>query len=353
MPEGPRTLIVDDSHFVRTVLRDLLEDHDIPVVATATNGREAIEAVTTHRPDVITMDVEMPEMNGIEAVKRIMTDWPTPILMLSAHTEEGANVTFDALSSGAVDVFPKPGGEVSLELSHHADRLAEMVRSVAKADVTARQPDAEPTDRSSSSDTPSSGDATYHRHPTLLIGASTGGPKVVEQIVSQLPLAADLRILIVQHMPKAFTARFADRLDRSSAYAVREADDGLRIDGGTAVVAAGDSHMEVSGYARGRLRLSLTDDPPEHGSRPAIDVTMRTAASVIDDSLVGVVLTGMGRDGAAGIQALKSAGAYTIAQDRESSAVDSMPTNAIETGCVDAVLPIETIPGRIVDAITT
>ncbi len=348
MAQSPKTLIVDDSHFVRSVLQRLLEEHEIPVVGTASNGKEAIEMVHAQKPDVITMDVEMPEMDGLEAVERIMALRPTPILMLSAHTESGAETTFDALENGAVDVYPKPGGEVSTELSSHGDQLAAMIRSVATADVTHTD-----TNTESAGDTSGTQTNTYVEHPTVIIGASTGGPQVVESIVSELPAAAELRILIVQHMPATFTSRFADRLDQASDYTIREAEDGLRIGAGTGVVAAGDQHMEIAGYARGRLRLTLTADPPEHGSRPAIDVTMRTAAKQIDDPMVGVILTGMGRDGAAGIQALKSAGAYTIAQDQASSTVDSMPQHAIETGCIDTVAPTQAVPTAIINAITT
>lgn len=364
MSEGsaPETLVVDDSHFVRTVLEDLLEDRGIPVVGTARNGEEAIEAVERLRPDVITMDVEMPKMNGIEAVERIMEQRPTPILMLSAHTEEGADVTFDALEKGAVDVYTKPGGEVSVELSGHKEQLAEMVRSVAKADVGQTRTRTERrsrdrrrrTDREESDGRSTSAGTTgqYVDNPTLLIGSSTGGPKVVERVLAALPAEADLRILIVQHMPSGFTRRFADRLDGATEYDVAEAEDGMRIGGGQALVAAGEHHMAVSGYASGRLRVKLNQDPPEHGSRPAVDVTMRTAAEAIDDPMVGAIFTGMGSDGAQGIAALKRAGAHTIAQNEATCAVYSMPRNAIETGCIDRELPIDEIPEAILNAIT-
>jgi two-component system chemotaxis response regulator CheB len=363
-----QAVVADDSHFVRTVVEDILEDRAISVVDTARNGHEAVELVTKHHPDVVTMDVEMPEMNGIEAVEEIMAETPTPILMLSAHTEENAEVTFDALDRGAVDVFTKPGGEVSTELSSHDERLAEAVRSVATADVSKRrtsQPEGRtessapaettPTEAPSSDTTEPSTPAAsgrYIENPTLVIAASTGGPSVVERVLQGIPRDADFRVLIVQHMPADFTDRFAQRLEGSTDYDVHEATDGDRIGGGEAIVAPGGHHLEVSGYGRGRLRARLTEDEPLHGVRPAADVTMQSAAEVIDDPLVGVVLTGMGKDGAAGVEAMAKAGATIVVQDQESASVSSMPRNAIETGQVDVTAPITDIADHILDAIT-
>jgi len=320
---------------MRSVISDILEDGGVDVIGEARNGREAIEAVADLDPDVVTMDVEMPEMDGIEAVERIMSTHPTPVLMLSAHTDESADVTFEALDKGAVDFFTKPGGEVSMEMSRLEDQLVEMVTSVAEAD---------PTDGTRSVETPSVSARTYVENPTLLVGSSTGGPKMVEHLLSELPLAAEFRVLVVQHMPDGFTDRFASRIDARSDYDVRQAGEGDRIGGGEALVAPGARHMTVSNYRGGRLRVKLSDDPPVNSVRPAVDVTMASAAETISDPLVGVILTGMGEDGAAGIRAVKDAGGRTIAQDEDTSAVFGMPKRAIETGAVDEVLPIEDIP---------
>ncbi len=348
MPRSsPRAVVADDSHFMRSVISDILAEGGIDVVAQAKNGREAVTAVREHDPDVVTMDVEMPEMDGIEAVDRIMAQQPTPILMLSAHTDEDADVTFEALKKGAVDFFTKPGGEVSMEMSRLKDQLVEIVLSVADAEPRT----ASATNSDTTANTATDGATDYGGRPTLVIGSSTGGPTVVEAVMSSLPLASDLRVLIVQHMPGGFTGRFAERLDARSEYDVSEARDGARIGGGEALVAAGDQHMEVANYSHGRLRVSLTDDPPVNSVRPSVDVTMRTAAAEIDDTLVGVILTGMGEDGADGIQALKQRGAQTIAQDEASSAVFGMPKRAIETGCIDTITSVESIPTAILDAI--
>ncbi|MFC7018731.1 MULTISPECIES: chemotaxis-specific protein-glutamate methyltransferase CheB [Haloarcula] len=366
---APRAVVADDSHFMRSVISDILDEGGIDVVAQARNGVEAVDAVGEHDPDVVTMDVEMPEMDGIEATERIMADHPVPVLMLSAHTDENADVTFEALDKGAVDFFTKPGGEVSMEMSRLKDQLVDIVTSVAEADVagqasagrtggataTASTGTGSKTTTSSgaSRSKPRSGERAFVENPTLLVGSSTGGPKMVETVMASLPRDADLRVLIVQHMPEGFTGRFAERIDARSDYDVREARDGARLAGGEAMVAAGDYHMAVKNYRNGRLRVKLNQDPPVNSVRPAVDVTMETAAATIDDPLVGAILTGMGDDGADGIRAVKEAGGHTIAQDEATSAVYGMPKRAVETGCVDDVLPIEEIAGGILDTITT
>ncbi|MEF8782628.1 MAG: chemotaxis response regulator protein-glutamate methylesterase [Haloarculaceae archaeon] len=347
----PRAVVADDSHFMRSVISDILEDGGIDVVGEARNGREAVEVVEDFAPDVVTMDVEMPEMDGIEAVERIMSENPTPIVMLSAHTDENADVTFEALDAGAVDFFTKPGGEVSMEMSRLEDQIVDMVASVAEADVAKTgEGRSEPADTGKS--TPVAPSRASLDSPTLLVGSSTGGPKMVEQVMAELPLEADFRVLVVQHMPDGFTGRFAKRIDTHSDYDVREASDGDRIGEGEALVAPGDRHMLVSNYHAGRLRVKLSDAPPVNSVRPAVDVTMNSAAEVVTDPLVGVILTGMGEDGAAGIEAIKAANGYTIAQNEETSAVFGMPKRAIETGDVDEVLPIEDIPTGILETAT-
>jgi two-component system chemotaxis response regulator CheB len=337
-------VVVDDSHFMRTVISDILEDGGVEVVAQSGDGEEGVEAVARHDPDVVTMDVEMPRMDGIEAVAEIMATNPTPVVMLSAHTEDGADATFEALEKGAVDFLAKPGGEVSTEISAHSDALVEKVESATRADPESVE-DVEDPDETIDAD------YGYVENPTLVVGASTGGPRVVERILSSLPLEADLRVLVVQHMPDGFTGRFAERLDRRSEYDVREAEDGARIGGGEVVVAKGDYHMEVAGYGNGRLRVRLQQDEARHGVRPAIDVTMTTAAEKVDGPLTAVVLTGMGSDGAAGIEAVKAAGGTTLAQDEESCSVFGIPARAIETGCVDRIRPADEMGTAILDTI--
>jgi two-component system chemotaxis response regulator CheB len=378
--QAPRAVVADDSHFMRSVITDILTEGGIDVVATARDGREAVAAVDEHDPDVVTMDVEMPGMDGIQATERITADHPTPILMLSAHTDEDADVTFEALDSGAIDFFRKPGGEVSMEMSRLEDQLVETVRTVAAADPTTAAgvstvqsagsaataaagtgteadagtgagtaPGTRGAEPAGTANTPSSATTEYLDDPTVVVGSSTGGPTVVETVLSDLPAAADLRVLVVQHMPEGFTGRFAERLDARSEYDIHEARDGARIDGGEAVIAAGDRHMEVNSFRNGRVGISLNRDPPVNNVRPAVDVTMKSAARTVDGPLAGVVLTGMGEDGAAGIRAIAGAGGTTIAQDEATSAVFGMPKRAIETGCVDGVAPVDDVATAILD----
>jgi two-component system chemotaxis response regulator CheB len=241
-------------------------------------------------------------------------------------------------------------------MSRLQDQLGDIAHSVAEVDPT--DSDALSTASTAGTDETATAESATHPdrrqyvdRPTVVIGSSTGGPTVVEQVLANLPLAADLRVLVVQHMPDGFTGRFAERLDARSEYEVREATDGARIGGGEALIAAGDYHMEVSNYRRGRLRVSLTQDAPVHNVRPAVDVTMKTAAATVDGPLVGVILTGMGEDGAAGVEAIAGAGGTTIAQDEATSAVFGMPKRAIETGHVDGVAPVEDVAPAVLDAL--
>jgi len=355
-----RVVVVDDSPFMRGLIADLLTDAGVAVVGEAGDGAEALSVVAETRPDVVTMDVEMPGMGGLEAVERLMDETPTPVLMLSAHTAEGAEVTFEALERGAVDFFSKPGGEVSTGVSRESDRLVEAVESVADADLDAatrdrRERDGDgaasgsPPDATASagaSGSPGAAAVDVDGPLTVVIGSSTGGPNAVERVLSALP-KADCRIVIVQHMPEAFTARFADRLDAASAYEVREASDGARIGAGEAVVARGGSHTRVDSYRAGRLRVKLEEDDSQSVT-PAADVTMRSAAEVVDDPLVGVVLTGMGSDAAEGIRAMADAGARTIAQSEDTCVIYGMPKRAVETGGVDEVHDLDDVAGAIV-----
>ncbi|MDS0298543.1 chemotaxis-specific protein-glutamate methyltransferase CheB [Halogeometricum sp. S1BR25-6] len=366
---------------MRTLIRTLLEDGGIDVVAEAENGAAAVDVVAEHRPDVVTMDIEMPEMNGIEAVEAIMASCPTPVLMLSAHAEDDADVTFEALDVGAVDFVTKPGGEVTSSMPRVKRELVEKVRSAAAVDLSAtrrtealgrrkapsrdgaragrrsrnrnrnrsrsQSESADRAERAPSSRRPAASDSPYPEVSTLILGASTGGPNVVERVLADLPTTANLRIVVVQHMPAGFTRRFADRLDARSAYRVAEATDGERIGVGEARVAPGGSHLVVDRDRAGRLSLTLTDTKPVHGVKPAIDLTMASAVEAVEGPLVGTLLTGMGRDGVDGMGRIHAAGGHTVAQDEGTSAIFGMPKRAIETGCVDAVAPADDIASHI------
>lgn len=353
---NPRTVVVDDSRFMRGLITDLLDEGGIPVVGEAKDGREALSVIADEQPDVVTMDLEMPRMNGIEAVEQIMADQPTPVLMLSAYTDDDAQVTFEALEKGAVDFFAKPGGEVSMEVSRLGDQLIETIQTVADADLK----QANRADQSAATATPagratpepptggsSSASNAFDDTRTVIIGSSTGGPNAVEQVMRELP-GGDCRVLIVQHMPEAFTSRFADRLDGStSQYDVREASDGARIGAGEALVARGGTHLEITNYRNGRIRVGLIDDDLGHSVMPAVNVTMKSAAETITDPLTGVILTGMGADGAEGICAIQEAGGPTIAQNEESCVIYGMPKRAVEAGCIDTVCHLDDVAATI------
>jgi len=346
---NPRTVVVDDSRFMRGLITDILDEAGIPVVGEAKDGREALGVIADTQPDVVTMDLEMPKMNGIEAVERIMAENPTPVLMLSAYTDDDAGVTFEALEKGAVDFFAKPGGEVSMEVSRLGDQLVETIRTVADADLSRANRTEKPsaaTATAAAGSTPTSPTSAvdgFNDTRTVVIGSSTGGPNAVEQVMSELP-GGDCRVLIVQHMPEAFTARFAERLDgATSEYSVREAADGDRIGAGEALVAKGGTHLEITGYRNGRIRVGLIEEDLGHSVMPAVNVTMESVAEKITDPLTGVILTGMGADGAEGICAIQQAGGPTIAQSEETCVIYGMPKRAVEAGCIDSVCDLDDV----------
>lgn len=348
-------VVVDDSQFMRVQIREILKEGNHTVVAEAGNGTQAIEAVREHRPDVVTMDVKMPGMDGIETVAELMATDPTPVLMLSRYTEEGADTTLDALDAGAVDFMMKPDGEVTTSLVEYADDLVELVGVVAEADVeqvettapSARVPDAAVPDEVNAPDVAAE---RLDAPPTLFVAASTGGPSEIHTVVGALPATADLRVVIVQHMPEQFTDRFADRLDEVSALDVREASNGDRVGPNEAVIARGGHHLEIDRELGEDLTVSLTDDDPVHSVRPAADVTLQSAVDTVSGPVVAVVLSGMGYDGAVGIKTLADAGATVLVQDPDTASIASMPENATETGAVDGSYPTEELPEAIIDA---
>jgi len=332
-------LVVDDSMFMRKVITDLLSsDPGIEVVGTARDGRDALEAVRRLRPDVITLDIEMPKMDGITALKELMKTDPAPVIMVSALTQEGAEMTFDALEQGAIDYIAKPSGSISLNMNAVKDDLINKVKAAAKARLkpvggtaATRKERRRAVERFSSKD------------KIINIGSSTGGPQAVSELFTDLPKDTP-PILLVQHMPKFFTKPFSERLDKLSRFSVREAEDGDRVEEGLSLVAPGDFHMTVT--RSGRIRLHK--GPMVHYLRPTVDELMLSTADVYGSRNLGVILTGMGSDGAKGMRAIKEHGGQTIAQDESTCVVFGMPKVAIEQGSVDVVLPLQRIPGEIV-----
>lgn len=326
-----KVLIVDDSILMRRILKDALERHpDIEVVGMAENGREAIEKLEVLNPDVITLDVEMPIMNGLETLKRIMTIKPIPIIMVSALTTKDAEVTVEALMNGAVDFITKPKNLIS-DFDIFVKELQVKVLSIAKSKGKSVKLIEYPVK-----------EAKYlGKQPKrlVIIGASTGGPQALYQIMSRLNTLIDTSIVIVQHMPPGFTKSLAERLNSVSKYIVKEAEERESLKSGVAYVAPGGYHLVLNGEA-----FSLSKDPPVLGVRPSVDVAIFSLVKLFRNNMVGVLLTGMGSDGARGLEEIKKNGGKTIVQDEKSCVVFGMPKSAIDRGVVDVVADLESIP---------
>lgn len=346
-----RVLVVDDSLFMRAAIaKALAQSASFQVVGQARDGNEAIKLAQDLKPDVITMDFNMPGMTGAEAVREIMRVRPTPVLMFSAHTTRGARETFDALAAGAVDFVTKPAGEVSADLSMVQEELVRKLTSAAaskpraaKVEPAAPPPSkAIPTPRASS--TSSATRPAVSALPRLcVIGVSTGGPVALTRVIPKLPAETRFAIIVVQHMPAHFTAALAERLDAMSALEVREAVAGDRPRPGLVLVAPGDRHLELDD----RGNVVLNDGPLVHGCRPSADVTMLSVAKVFGRRSIGVVMTGMGKDGAAGALAIRRAEGRTLAQDEESCVIFGMPKAAIDAGAIEDVAPLDEIAARL------
>jgi two-component system chemotaxis response regulator CheB len=332
-----RVLVTDDSLFMRAAIKKLLEkDGRFEVIGEAKNGQDAVDKVRALKPDVCTMDFNMPVLDGISAVREIMRTQPTPIVMLSAHTREGAKETLEALREGAVDFLPKPSGEVSAELGDLAPVLVQKLLAASESRPSAPPPEAPVIHRRVTTNM-AVASAMLTGHRIVVVAISTGGPAALGRFLPLLPATAPLALLVVQHLPAGFTAPLAERLDGLSHFRVREAVDGDRPEPGLALIAPGDRHLEI--HSDGRLHV--VEGPEVNGVRPAADVTMKAVARVYGRRAVGVVMTGMGRDGAEGIRAIKAAGGATLVQDQASSVIYGMPRAAVETGCVDRTLPLE------------
>jgi two-component system chemotaxis response regulator CheB len=346
-----RVLVVDDSSLMRKLISNILtEDPEIEVVATAQNGKFALEKIAQFEPDVVTLDVEMPVMDGLETLKEIMRGHPRPVIMISAVTQAGARQTMEALELGAVDFIPKPDAVFSTSIIEMKADIVMKVKAAASikvhkldkgreeevSSVTAKVVEEAPASRGLQTAAVSS---TGKVQAAVCIGISTGGPEALRQILPSVPADFPLPILIVQHMPPGFTRAFAERLDTVCPVEVLEAKHGDELKPGRVMIAPGDRHLVVENHVRGFF-AGVNQKEKVSLFRPSIDVLMGSVSEHFQAETLAIIMTGMAHDGVNGIKTVKARGGRTLAQDEDTSVVFGMNKLAIETGCVDRVLPL-------------
>lgn len=340
-----RVLIVDDSALMRKILADILNsDDEISVIDTAKNGEEALKKIESLNPDLVTMDIEMPLMDGITTLKHVVAKYKIPVIMISSLTSQGAELTLKALDEGAVDFLTKPTNVFSLSQSDIKKEIIDKIKAGAKTKLCNR----EPINRITKLDTPiiELGQVQKNFANIIAIGTSTGGPRALQSLLPELHSDINASIVVVQHMPPKFTKSLADRLDLTSSIKIKEAEEGDVLCRGHAYIAPGDFHMEIVKEGKD-LVVRLNKKPQVMGLRPTVDALMESVSKISNFSKIGIILTGMGSDGAKGIVQMKESNSYTIAQDEASSVVFGMPKAAISTRLIDEILPLNEIAGII------
>ena len=357
-------LVVDDSAFMRIALARMIgSDPDLQVAGTACDGTEALEKIVSLDPDVVTLDIEMPKLSGIETLRCIMDKWPRPVIMVSATTENSAEISFKALGAGAFDYVAKRLSPNSLDIPHIQSELIAKIKGAAqsvRSHSASRVPRKPPQAASASeghvfpvmpeSVTPDSVTLGSVTPGVVAIGISTGGPKALEEILPLFPQDLSVPLLIVQHMPPGFTAPFAQRLNALCSVQVREATHGEIVYPGVVYIAPSGIHMTVERRSASRTAICLTSHPENYPHTPSIDVMMQSVAAAFHGLAMGVIMTGMGADGALGMKAIRREGGLTVGQDEASSAVYGMPRVCAESGVLQRVLPLSEIPPYIVQA---
>jgi len=343
MSKPIRVLVVDDSAFMRRAIKQILETApDIEVIDVARDGLEGVEKAVALQPDVVTLDINMPRMDGLTALSHITSKTNAKVVMISSLTQEDALITFEALELGAVDFVAKPDGTISLGISKLADEIIRKVRAAAKARVWRRAAGKKVLYGEKQAPAP-----VPELDWVVMIGVSTGGPRTLEDILPNLPANLPAGVVVVQHMPPRFTASLAQRLDQYSRLHVCEAQEGMRLSNGLAVIAPGGYHL-VFKRQNGAVVCHLTLKPEDADFRPSVDVTLRALMEVFDPRrTIGVLLTGMGDDGADAMVELRQRGGWTVAESEETAVVWGMPRAAIERGGAEVVAPSYQIPGII------
>lgn len=341
-----RVLVADDSAFMRTAITRMIEsDPQLKVVGAAQNGVEALEMAATLNPDVITLDIEMPRLDGLGVLRRVMEENPRPVIIVSSLSHEGAEATLQALDLGAFDCIPKQLSYASLDIIKIRDHLVAQIKAAAVSRPRPLRKAAQPAKAE-----PAPAYRGFQRAEVVVIGTSTGGPGALREIIPALPADLAAGVLIVQHMPPGFTGPLAKRLDSLSAIAVHEAADGLIIQPGEVLIAPAGSHMTVERGAMGKFTIRIGDEPATTLHKPSVDVTMLSVAEALGARAMGVILTGMGSDGARGMAAIHERGGITVGQDEASSVVYGMPRACAERKVLRRVVPLASVGAEIIAA---
>jgi two-component system chemotaxis response regulator CheB len=350
-------MVIDDSAVVREAMSELLDgDRGVEVIATAADPYIAAKKMEQDVPDVITLDIEMPRMDGLTFLKKLMAQHPIPVIICSTLTEQGSDLSLKALEAGALDIITKPRLGTKQFLEESRVRIVDAVKAAARADLSRKQrtrsrPAPEP--KKSSDAVVSKGRpekaVMQTTEKVVLVGASTGGTEALSELLASLPLDAP-GMVVVQHMPEHFTTAFAERLDSTFAFQVKEAEEGDSVLQGRVLIAPGNRHLMLQ-RSGARYRVRIKDGPLVSRHRPSVDVLFRTGARYAGSNAVGVLLTGMGDDGAQGLKEMHDAGAYCIAQDEASCVVYGMPAEAVRLGAADVQLPLRDIGGHVLGRI--